>query len=95
MNDVVVSPRARRDLAEMHAFIAADNPQAADRVLDDLVSIFRQLAVGQLSGPQVIFRGGRQAQRWSKRPYRIYYRRTRNRTTILRVYHQARRPIEG
>jgi plasmid stabilization system protein ParE len=51
--------------------------------------------VGQFSGPQVIFRGGRQAQRWSKRPYRIYYRRTRNRTTILRVYHQARRPIEG
>ena len=94
MNEVIVSPRARRDLDDAYAFVAQDSPQAADRVLDDLVSIFRQLAAGDLSGPEVTFRNGRRAHRWSKRLYRIYYRRTRNRTTILRVYHGARRPIE-
>jgi plasmid stabilization system protein ParE len=94
VNEVIISPRARRDLNEAYAYIAQDSPQAADRVLDDLVSIFHLLAAGDLNGPEVILPGGRRAQRWSRRSYRIYYRRTARRTTILRVYHGSRRPIE-
>jgi len=73
VNDVIVSPRARRDLDEAYACIAADNPQAADRVLDDLVRIFRQLAAGELNGREVTFRNGQRARRWSMPPYLIYY----------------------
>ena len=94
MNEVVVSRRAARDLNEAHDFIARDNPRAARQVLDDLVSSFRQLAAGELAGPEVTFRNGGRARRWSKLSYLIYYQRTRSRTTILRVYHGSRRPIE-
>ena len=94
MNEVVVSARAKKDLTGIYNFIADDSPRAAGRVMDRLVSVFHQLAAGELHGPEVSFEDGRRARRWPVPPYRIYYRRTRSRTTILRVYHGARRPIE-
>jgi plasmid stabilization system protein ParE len=94
VNEVVVSARAKRDLTDIYTFISNDSPQAAGGVIDRLVSIFRQLADGELNGPEVMFENGRRARRWPFPPYRIYYRRTRNRTVILRVYHGARWPIE-
>lgn len=41
---VVLAPRARDDLGEIHAYIAADNPEAADRVQEAAFTTFRQLA---------------------------------------------------
>ena len=94
MNEVVVSARAKKDLSDIYNFIADDSPRAAGRIIDRLVSVFRQLAEGELSGLEVTLPDGRRARRWPVRPYLIYYRRTGNRTTILRVYHGACRPIE-
>ena len=86
--------RALAELAEIQEFIAEDNPRAAVAELDRIDRVVLQIAAGELNGPEVTFRGGQRAQRWSVPPYRIYYRRTQDRTVILRVYHGARRPIE-
>jgi plasmid stabilization system protein ParE len=94
VNEVVVSARAKKDLTDIYNFIANDSPRAAGRVIDHLVSVFGQLAAGEIKGPEVHFKDGRRAQWWPVRPYRIYYRRSARRTVILRVYHGARRPIE-
>jgi plasmid stabilization system protein ParE len=92
---IVISSRARRDVHQAGEYIAADNPRAAERFTARLAQIVRQLATGELSGPEVGLRGRGRAQRWSLPPYRIYYRRTRNVLLVLRVYHQARHSIEA
>ena len=81
-------------LAEAYEYIAQDSREAATRVLERLVAIVEHLEVGELQGPEVRLSDGRRVRRWSVPPYRIYYQRTSRRLAIVRVYHQARRPIE-
>jgi toxin ParE1/3/4 len=92
--NVVLTKDAQRDLMGIHEFIAADNPTAADRVTGHLVAVFEQLADGEIQGPEVRLIDGRRVRSWPVPPYRIHYRRTSRRTVIVRVYHQARRPLE-
>ena len=91
---LVLTSGARADLDEILRFIAQDSPRAAVAMMARIDGVIQQLVAGELQGPEVQFRNGRRAQRWPVPPYRIYYRRTRTRTTILRVYHGARQPIE-
>jgi plasmid stabilization system protein ParE len=92
--DLIVSPAALADPEEIQEFIARDSPRAAAAEIARLDGVIQKLVTGELQGPEVRLRSGQRAQRWPVSPYLIYYRRTRNRTTILRVYHGARRPIE-
>jgi toxin ParE1/3/4 len=91
---MIVSPQARRDLEQAHAWIARDNPRAADRTLDRLFEAMERLEAGELTGPRVRIVGSVLARRWSVPPYRIYYRERGDEIEILRVHHQARHPIE-
>lgn len=92
---IIVSPKAREDLREAHEYIAKDNPDAADRVLAHLVEIFGMLASELLTGREVHLRGGRKVFTWPAPPYRIYFRKSSSDVLeVVRVYHQARRPIE-
>jgi plasmid stabilization system protein ParE len=91
---VTVSPHARDDLKEAFEYIHKDNPQAANRVLAHLVEMFGFLASGAVTGREVVLRDGRRVNTWPVPPYRIYYRKNVDRLEIIRVYHQARRPIE-
>jgi len=91
---LVLTRRALGDLAEIQRYIALDSPHAAAAVLDRLDGVIQQLLTGELQGPELRFANGRRARRWSVPPYRIYYRRSTDQTVIVRVYHQARRPIE-
>jgi plasmid stabilization system protein ParE len=91
---VVVTRAARRDLQEAYDYAATDNPFAASRLIDDLVSHFLRIASGELKGPEVLLSDGRTASYWVRPPFRIYYRVRGARLTIVRVYHQARKPIE-
>jgi plasmid stabilization system protein ParE len=63
-------------------------------VLARLDDVIQQLLAGEIQGSAVRLLNGEQARRWTVPPYRIYYERTASQTHILRVYHQARRPIE-
>jgi len=92
--NVVLTKRAQRDLTEIYEFVGANSSAAAERVLARLVDIMQWLADGELSGPEVRPTDGRRVRRWSVPPYRVYYRRSTRRTVIVRVYHQARRPLE-
>lgn len=92
--NVVLAPAARRDLAEIYEFVAADNVGAAERVILQLFLVVRQLGDGELKGPEVRLTDGRHVRRWSVPSYRVYYRKTSRRTVIVRVYHQARRSLE-
>jgi toxin ParE1/3/4 len=92
--NLIVSPEAIVDLSEIYDYISLGSPAAADRVLDVLYSAFQRLADGELQGPRARLLDGRRVQSWPEPPYRIYYQRTATHTRIVRVYHQARRPIE-
>jgi plasmid stabilization system protein ParE len=85
---------ALAELADIRRFIDQDNPTAAAAVLGRLDYVMQQLAAGEVQGPEVRMANGRVLRRWSVPPYRIYYRRSTRRNVIVRVYHQARRPIE-
>ena len=90
----ILAPEALADLKEIQRYIAEDNPRAAVATLDRLDGIMQRLANGALQGPETRLLDGRRVQGWSMPPYRIYYRRAAEQTVILRVYHQARRPVE-
>lgn len=91
---IVVAPKARGDLREAYEHIARDSSEAADRVLARIVEVIGMLASGAVEGREAILRDGRRVQAWPVPPYRIYYRRTGEVLQVVRVYHQARRPIE-
>jgi plasmid stabilization system protein ParE len=91
---LVILAQAQRDLTEIYEFIARDSRPAARETLERITGIIRQLADGELKGPEIALRTGRRVRRWSVPPYWIYYRRTEQRTVVLRVYHQARWPLE-
>jgi toxin ParE1/3/4 len=91
---IVVSPQAGKDLREAYEFIHKDNPIAADRVLAHIVEVIGMLASEAVMGREVLLRDGRRVKTWPVPPYRIYYRVRGQELQVIRVYHQARRPIE-
>lgn len=92
---IILIRRAQRDIAEIYEFVAASNPTAAARIGARLLDVIRQIADGRLQGPEVRLTDGRRVRRWSVPPYALYYRRSARRTVVVRIYHQARRPLEG
>jgi len=91
---IVVAPKARDDLRGAYEYIQKDNPEAADRVLAHIVEIIGMLASGVMAGKEVLLRDGRRVHTWPVPPYRIYYQKSSEVFQVVRVYHQARRPIE-
>jgi len=91
---IVVAPKARNDLREAYEYIHRDNPEAADRVLAHIVEIIGMLASGAMEGKEVLLRNGGRVHTWPVPPYRIYYRKGGEVFQVVRVYHQARPPIE-
>lgn len=94
MGRFTVSPEALGDLDEIHAYISADNPDAADQVLEAALATFE--ALGKMPGM-----GRRRAFRHSDlrhlrsfavegfRSYLIFYRAQNNGVEIVRVLHGA------
>ena len=91
---IVLAPLAAQDLQEAYDFIASDNPEAADSVLAGILEAFGMIASGHVQGRQVSLRSGDRVRTWAHPPYRIYYRIVRDELQVVRVYHQARRPME-
>ena len=89
-----LSPPASEDLRQAYEHIAQENHEAADRMLTRIVEVVASLASGAVEGREVRLRNGRRVRTWPVPPYRIYYRRGPEVFEIVRLYHQARRPIE-
>ena len=87
---VVWSPRAIRHLADLRAYIARDNPDAAARIADTLLTSVERLAglpnlgrPGRVSGTREFVVPGT--------PYVIPYRPRGQRLEIIAVFHGRRR----
>jgi toxin ParE1/3/4 len=91
---IVVAPQAGKDLREAYEYIFKDNPIAADRILAHIVEVIGMLASEAVTGREVLLRDGRWVKTWPVPPYRIYYRISGQELQVIRVYHQARGPIE-
>ncbi|MCL5745820.1 MAG: type II toxin-antitoxin system RelE/ParE family toxin [Acidobacteria bacterium] len=95
MADVIVSPEALADLDQIHAYIAADNPAAADRVLEAALATFEVLAGMPGMGRPRTFKlselaGMRSLAVTGFRNYLIFYRSVNAGVEIVRVLHGAR-----
>jgi len=90
----VVSPQAQEDLREVHRYIARDNPAAARREIARIKEAIKTLADGGVDGREVFLESGERVRLWLVSSYRVYYRRLGKVLQVIRVYHQARRPIE-
>lgn len=90
---ILFSPQAREDLREARNFLEKGDPEAAERLLDRLTEQLELLASGVLAGRQVELRDGRRVHTWMVSPYRVFYRCDGDRLLVVRIYHQARRPL--
>lgn len=95
MSRLILAPAARDDLDAIHSHIAADNPEAADRVLDSAFDTFGLLIqnpelgrVRTFSGPRL--QGLRSIGVRAYPNYVIFYRVRQTAVEVVRVLHGAR-----
>ncbi len=81
------------DLAEAEAFIANDNPRAAAAFRDRVRTLLERLAAREFEGPTTVITGI-VVQSWALPPYRLYYLRVSEGLFVVRIYHQAREPLD-
>jgi plasmid stabilization system protein ParE len=90
---VVFTPEAIADVVGAIEHVRERSPKAAanlDAAISDCVA---RLADREFDGPTSRLRSGSLVQSWPVAPFRIYYQRHPNELLIVRMYHQARRPI--
>jgi len=81
--------RAEEDLLEIWAFISDDNPDAADRLLDEIDTVCGMLAQTPRAGRTREEFGG-DLRSFAVGAYVIFYRPAGHGITVLRVLHGAR-----
>jgi plasmid stabilization system protein ParE len=86
-------PRALAELDRWIARIHADNATAAIAFAAEVFATVEQLSTGAFEGPESTLRAGQIVRSWPVPPVRIYYQRRGDELVVLRIYHQARRPI--
>jgi toxin ParE1/3/4 len=87
------SKDAAEDLASATRYLAERNPRAATELVAEVLDLLERLDEGIFEGPEQQLQGGMLVRSWPLPPYRIYYRRRGGVLEVMRVYHQARRPI--
>ena len=83
------TPRARLDLAEIHDYIAQDNPQAARRVIQIIRKAAEALAQNPLVGKAGRVAGTRELT-VGRFPFMLAYRVDAEEVQVLSVIHTAR-----
>lgn len=86
---VIWSTRALRRLDQIHARIAKDNPQAANQMIDRLLSRGGQIADHPSSGRMVPEYRQDDIRELIEKPYRIIYEVGNDQVEILTVHHGA------
>jgi plasmid stabilization system protein ParE len=84
---------AHRDLLDAVEHVASKDKAAASRLADRVFSVIEQLAGGDFDGAELRLTTGELVRSWPVPPYRIYYQRESDGILIVRIYHQARRPV--
>ena len=87
------SRAAAKELREQLAWLFERSPQAAKHLLTELIALLGDLEARAFEGPEVQLQSGRMVHSWPLPPLRIYYERRGSVLYVVRIYHQARRPI--
>lgn len=89
MREVYFTTPAARDLEAIIAYIALDNPQAAEGFFRDISQLINRLVAfpnlgrrGRVAGTREVILGSA--------PYAVAYRPTTAKITVLAVFHLAR-----
>ena len=95
---IEVLPIAQEDANQAFAYIAADNIDAADRLLISIAEALDLASRFPFSGVEVLVGGRRQRHyfRLYVHPYCIYYRVIEDRIVVMRILHErtdARRQL--
>ena len=90
---VTYTAEAVADIVQALTYLNERNPTAAAKLDADIARCIERLADREFEGPVSRLRSGAVVRSWGVPPFRIYYQRPSDELLILRVYHQARRPI--
>jgi plasmid stabilization system protein ParE len=90
---IVYAPEAADEFCDAIAFLHRRNPTAAKALSERISATIDRLAAGEFVGPEVTLKSGERVRTWPIPPYRIYYRLTVDMFMVVRVRHQAMRPI--
>ena len=87
---VKLLPIAQDDVDQALAYIAADNPDAADVLLEDILKKLAQAAEFPGSGAEIVVgkRVVRTYYRLCAHPYNIFYRIMGDAVLVMRVLHE-------
>jgi plasmid stabilization system protein ParE len=92
---VVYTQEAVRDLVDAYEYlIGRGELQAAQRIDTTVARLVERLARHEFEGPLAMLRSGARVRSWPTPPFRVVYTRDEDVLVILRVYHQARRPLD-
>jgi plasmid stabilization system protein ParE len=92
MSGFVLHPDALTDLSEIWEFIAADNPSAADRVIEEIYEAIRALVPFPLQGHQRSDLSSRPLRFHPIRNFLIAYAPDEKPLLVLAVLHGRRNP---
>jgi plasmid stabilization system protein ParE len=84
---------AAKDLDAAVSFWRDRRPGAYLTLVEDVIQLAERLARDEFDGPEQRLNSGLVVRSWPLPPYRIYYRRRDGVLEVMRIYHQARRPI--
>lgn len=90
---VTYTEEAVADIVEAITYLTERNPTAAANLDVEIAQCIARLADQEFEGPVSRLRSGAVVRSWAVPPFRIYYQRHPDELVIVRVYHQARRPM--
>ncbi len=90
---IYFAPKAEADFAAIIGYLAERNTIAAGELGDRIFAVIDKLARDEFDGPEQTLLSGEVVRSWPVPPLRVYYQRQRSALWVLRIYHQAQRPI--
>lgn len=90
---ITYTDEAIADLLDAITYLRERSPLAARKLDADIADCIERLAGGEFEGPPSLLRSGAAVRSWPVSAFRIYYQRLPEEFLIIRIYHQARRPI--
>jgi plasmid stabilization system protein ParE len=90
---VTYTEEAVADIVQAVTCLNERNPTAAANLDAAIAQCIERLATQEFDGPVSRLRSGAPVRSWAVAPFRIYYQRQPEELLIVRVYHQARRPV--
>ena len=90
---VTYTEEAVADIVQAVTYLNERNPTAAANLDAEVAQCIERLAAQEVDGPVSRLGSGAVERSWAVAPFRIYYQRQPDELLIVRVYHQARRPI--